>query len=285
MPGTFSDSWRITRMSFSLIAQDRALLVFPIVAALAAVGILALFVLGVLYLAPLLLVGGSLTTSYEVVGLVLFVVAYFSLTFVTVYATAGLVGAATLKLDGQQPTAADGWRVARANLGRLVVWALIAATVGLLIQLLASRLRGAAGLVVGVAAGLSWAIVTYFIVPVILYEHESPWRSLARSAKLFASTFGRTLVTNLVVGLILAAGVIGAVVLGVLGLVELFGGSLPLGLALLVAGLALGIFVVLIGATVEGILRAALYRYATTGKIDPALMPSGYLSAKPAPLQ
>ena len=286
MPGTFSDSWRLTKISFGLIFQDSALLVFPLVAGLSAIAVLALFAFGTYFLAPLLLIGGSLSTSYEVVGVVLFFVAYFSTTFITIYATAGLIGAATLKLQGLQPTASDGWKIARANLGRLFVWSLIAATVGVLIQVLSSRVRGAAGMVIGGIAGATWALATYFVIPVIIYERSSPWQSLGRSARMFLNTFGRTLVTNIVLGLIVAAGVIGAIVLGAVGLYLIFvSGVALLGVLLIVTGLGLGVLVVLLGATAEGVLRAALYRYATTGRIDPDLMPQAYRMAVRGPVQ
>jgi Family of unknown function (DUF6159) len=280
--GTFSDSWRLTKISFRLIFEDSALLVFPLVAGLTSIAVLALFALGTFFLAPVILVGGSVTTSYEVVGVVLFLVAYFSTTFITVYATAALVGAATLKLEGQQPTASDGWKIARANLSRLLVWSLIAATVGLLIQILSSRFRGAAGIVLGGIAGATWAIATYFVIPVIIYQQSTPWQSLGRSAKMFLNTFGRTLVTNIVLGLIIAAGIIGAVVLGVVGLYLIFflvPSNVFVGLILIVTALGLGVLVAIIGASAEGVLRAALYRYATTGKIDPDLMPQAYRMA------
>ncbi|MGC2288511.1 MAG: DUF6159 family protein [Thermoplasmata archaeon] len=283
--GTFSDSWRLTKISFGLIFQDSALLVFPLVAGLSALAVLALFALGTFFLAPLLLIGGTLSTSYEVIGLVLFLVAYFSTTFITVYATAALVGAATLKLEGQQPTASDGWRIARANLSRLLVWSLIAATVGLLIQLLASRIRGGAGLIIGGIAGATWAIATYFVIPVIVYEKSSPWKSLGRSAKMFLNTFGRTLVTNIVLALLVAGGVIAGVVLGVVGLLLVFGGHTLLGVLLVVTALGVGVLFALLGASAEGVLRAALYRYAITGKIEPDLMPQAYRTSIREPLQ
>lgn len=282
--GTFSDSWRLTKIAFGLVFQDSALLVFPLVAGLSAIAVLALFALGTLYLAPLLLVGGSLSTSYEVVGIVLFLVAYFSTTFIAVYATAGLIGAATLKLEGQQPTASDGWTIARANLSRLAVWALISATVGLLIQLVSSRFRGAAGIVIGGIAGATWAIATYFVIPVIVYQKSTPWQSLGRSAKMFLNTFGRTLVTNIVLALIVGAGIVAAVVLGVIGLFLLFSGTTFFGVVLIVSALGVGFLFALLGASAEGVLRAALYRYATTGKIDPDLMPAAYKTSVRWPL-
>jgi hypothetical protein len=283
MPGTFSDSWKLTKTSFRLIAEDRALLVFPLVAGLSILGVLVVLLLGEFWLVlPGVSGGGSAQTPSLALGLVLFLAAYFGMAFISVYATGALIGAATLKLDGHQPTAADGWRIARAHLRRLALWAVLTATVGLAIQAISRRVGGVGGLLISVAGGASWAVATYFMVPVILYENEGAWRGLRRSGHLFVANFGRSLVSNLAVGLIVGAGIVGAVVLGVVGLVEVARGAGLLGFVLLGLGIALGVVVALLGAAAEGVLRAALYRYATTGKIDEGLLPSGYAGG-PAP--
>jgi hypothetical protein len=276
MPGTFSDSWKLTKTSFRLISEDRALLVFPVVAGLAILGVLFLFLLGALWLLPYWLQGGSAATPYEIAGGAMFLATYFGCSFISVYASAALVGAATLKLEGQQPTAADGWRIARSRLGRLTAWAVITATVGLLIQAISSRVRGIGGLLIAGVGGAAWGVVTYFMIPVLIYEDQPAWPSLKRSAHLFLSSFGRTLVTNLVLGLLIGAGIVLAVVLGVVGLLELVGGATVLGIVLIVAAVAVATIFALVGSAAEGVLRAALYRYATTGKVDPDLIPGAY---------
>ena len=275
MPGTFSDSWKLTKTAFRLIREDRALLIFPLVAGLSILGVLGLLALGMFWLILPPLASGTLSNAYAALGVALFLLAYFAMAFLSIYCTAALVGAATLKLNGQQPTAADGWRVARSRVGRLLAWAILTATVGLLIQAISSRVRGVGGVLIAGIGGASWAVVTYFIIPVILYEDQGAWRSLSRSGKLFISTFGRSIVSNVVVGLIIAAGLFAGVVLVVVGAL-LLGTSLYLGIGVIVLGLAIGAVVVLIGSAAEGILRAALYRYATTGKIVPDLLPSAY---------
>jgi Family of unknown function (DUF6159) len=288
MPGTFSDSWKLTKTSFRLIAEDRALLVFPVVGGLSIVGVFALFLFGALALLPTVLSQGGPTTPVIALGVALFLVAYFASSIISVYCTAALVGAATLKLNGQQPTASDGWRIARSKLPRLLAWAAITATVGLAIQVIASRVRGIGGLLIAGIGGASWSVATYFMIPVLVYEDQGAWTSLRRSAHLFVSNFGRSLVPNLVLGLLVGAGIVAAVFLVVAGILVLAGGAVAFGLVLIVGAVVVGVLVGLIGATAEGVLRAALYRYATTGKVDPDLLPPAYriLSAPPvaAPL-
>ncbi|MGP8073128.1 MAG: DUF6159 family protein [Thermoplasmata archaeon] len=276
MPGTFSDSWKLTKTSFRLIREDRALLVFPIVAGLSILAVLVLFLLGARWLFPFAVGGGVGTTNFQAIVVLLFLAMYFSVSFISVYSTAALVGAATLKLNGQQPTAADGWRVARSRLVRLLVWSALTATVGLAIQLISSRVRGIGGILIGAVGGATWGVVTYFMIPVLVYEDLGAWSSLSRSARLYISNFGRSVVSNLVIGLLIGAGIVVAVVLGILGLFLLVGGTVLPGLALIVVAIAIAAAVILIGAAAEGVLQAALYRYATTGKIDPDLLPAAF---------
>jgi hypothetical protein len=283
MPGTFADSWKLTKTSFRLIAEDRALLVYPVVAGVSIVGVFALFLLGALVLLPGISSGGNSAQVADLLGFLLFVGVYFLATFVSVYCTAALIGAATLKLNGQQPTAADGWRVARSRLPQLLAWAVITATVGLIIQLIASRVRGIGGMLIAGVGGASWSLIAYFAIPVVMYEDQGAWASLKRSGHLFIATFGRSLVTNFVLGLILAAGIVGAVLLGIVGLFLWAGGSVALGVILIVAAVVLAVVVALLGAAAEGVLRAALYRYAITGKIDPDLLPAAYQTGAPRP--
>jgi hypothetical protein len=277
MAGMLSDSWRLTRASFRLISEDRALLVFPVVAGLSIVGVVGLLIAGEYWLvSPNVVGGGSPSSPAGLLAITLFVAAYVAMAFISVYCTAALVGAATLKLDGRQPTAADGWKVARARIGRLTIWALVTATVGLVLLGFERRVGGVAGAAVGVVGGLAWSILTYFMIPVLLYEDQPPIPALKRSGHLFVTTFGRTLASNLVLGLLLAVGIIGAGILVIFGLLSVFAGNLAAGFGLI--GFAIGFVVIIavIGSAAEGILRAALYRYARTGKIDPDLMPSGY---------
>ncbi len=284
MLGTFSASWRLTKTSLRLALTDRGLLVFPVLAGVSALVGLLLVGLAILYV-PLF--GGLFTAgggSFPTVpAIVLLIALYFAVNIVSVYAWGGLVGAAMARLDGRPGTSAEGWACARRNWKRLVVWGILAATVGLVIQLIASRARGIVGLLLVFGAEVSWAVVTYFIVPVLIFEKEPVWRSLSRSARLYVGNFGKTLLSNLALGLLLGLGAFAGFVLLILGSVLALGGSLALGIALLLVGAGLIVFFGILYLAASGVLRAALYRYATTGKIDPDLLPPSVTARAPRP--
>jgi hypothetical protein len=131
------------------------------------------------------------------------------------------------------------------------------ATVGLIVRSLENR-AGVVGRIVFGLVGMAWSIVTFMVVPVLLFEDLSVTDSVKRSATLFRSRWGEQLVGN---------GSIGLVVL-VVGIVAL----IPIGLAYAISSiLGFAVAVVLVGAlmaanaALSGIFNAALYRYATTG--------------------
>jgi hypothetical protein len=281
--GTWSDSWTITRTALRMIREDPALLAMPAIAGLTLLGILAIFIVPVFFLgATGLLVGGSASRLVEVVVVVLLITMYFVLVFVGNFFTGALIGMASMKLDGRQPTVRDGIQFAASHWKGLLIWSLIAATVGLLIRAVASRFRGIEGLLIRVIAGATWAAATYFVVPVVVFEDITGFSALRRSWTVFSRAFGRTLVTNLVVGALTAVMVLAGVVLGIVGLFLAFSGATILGAGLIFSGVALFLFAVVLGSALEGIVQASLYRYAVTGQVSTGLIPRKYLEARGA---
>lgn len=283
--GSFSDSLQITRTALRLIRQNRTLLALPALGGLVLLGLLLALLVG------LYLVSGAQGASGFVLGsplgygaVAVLLVGYFALVFIASFFSAALVGVATQAMDGRRPTVRDGLRFAAERWQRILLWSLVAGTVGLLIRVIASRLRGIEGLLVTVVAGTTWAIATYFMIPVLCFERQTFAGSLRRSASLFARNFGRTFYTNAIV-------VILAIVLGLVGgalviagfVVGFTGGSLGLALALAAAGLVVWVVAAVLVTTLEGVVRAALYRYATTGQVPFGLVPMHYRQTVPPP--
>src|SRR2546427_652352 len=146
--------------------------------------------------------------------------------FVSIYFTAAVMGAAMLRLNGGDPTISDGLRVARENWKRIAGWALVSATVGLILRALAERF-GFIGRIVAGFAGAAWGIVTYLVVPVLIFEKIGPWAAVKRSGSLLRKTWGEAAGGYITLGAIfvllalpgIAFFVIGALVGGVIGLI------------------------------------------------------------------
>ena len=100
-----------------------------------------------------------------------------------------------------------------------------------------------------------WAMMTFFVVPIIVSENIGPINAIKRSTSLFKQTWGDQVVANFGFGIFQLFGVLLGVVVG-----WFFGLFSPLFGAIL--GGSLAVMSVAIIYTLEGIYKAALYEFA-----------------------
>jgi hypothetical protein len=255
----------LVKASAAVLRADKELILFPI---LSMVGVL---IVTVTFAVPMILAGVLETVTEQggqavgvVVGFLFYVVQYC----VIFYANTALVGAALIRLEGGDPTVRDGFRIASQRLGTIIGYALIAATVGMILRALAER-GGLLGRIVSSLIGMAWNMATFLVVPVLVVEDVGPLEAVQRSAQLLKKTWGEQIVGNLSIGLVF--GLIGLLVfLGGLPLIILAVGTdsvAVIGLAVLLFVLAL-VTVGVLSSTLSGIYSAAVYRYAAEGNVS-----------------
>lgn len=260
MPDRLRHSWALVQASWGVLRADRELLIYPIVSFLASLVVLATF------LAPMLLAGVfDSAVGVEIIGPIVGFVFYVVMYFVTIFANAALVGATMIRLKGGNPTLADGFRIAWQHLTSILGYAVIAATVGMVLRALSER-GGVVGRTVAGLVGMAWGLATFLVVPILVMEDVGPLEAVKRSARLLKETWSEQIVGNLSIGLIfglLAVGVIlvGVILIIILARAQSVAGLIAVGVSLVVALSAIA----LVGTTLSGIYAAAVYRFATTG--------------------
>lgn len=256
-------TWDLTKQSFAVLQADKEILLFPVISALAAI------VVSISFLVPLLLSGAlqavsqgaGTATTYAT----LFVYYYVSY-FIIIFFNSALVACANIRLGGGDPTVSDGLRIAASRIGRIAAWALVAATVGLILRILEERAEKLGRLVVSLL-GLAWTLITYFIIPVIVFEDLSIGDSIKRSADLFRRQWGTQVVSGFSFGLIFFLLAIPGIFLGLLGFVV----HPAAGIAVMVIYF---LMLAAVASAVKGIFTVALYRYATTGEVPAGFSPA-----------
>ncbi len=261
-----SRSWELVKASASVLRQDKELLLFPLISMGALVLVVASFALPVFGLGMLQSISGG---SDKRISVGLYAVAflfYFSQYFVIFFFNAALVGAAMIRLDGGDPTFSDGMRIATSKIGAIAGYALVAATVGMILRAIQERVGFIGRIIVGLL-GAGWTVATYMVVPVLVARDVGPIEAVKESTALLKKTWGENVIGQ--VGLAAAFGFIFfGVMLGGMALVVAAFASQSLFLivtAFVVVILAIGI-TGLLQSALTGIYAAALYRYATTGK-------------------
>lgn len=255
-----SRSWTLVKASAAVLRSDKELLLFPVISAFATLLVLATFMVPVLGLK--LFEGGTIGPLGAVVGFLFYLCQYFVIFF---FNTA-LVGAAMIRLEGGDPTVADGLRIARSKIGVILGYAAIAATVGLILKAIEER-AGAIGRIVIGLVGMAWTLATFLVVPVLVARDVGPLDAVKESVELLKRTWGENVAGNVGIGLafgLLTALVVVAVVALVIG--AAFVGGAKLAITVGVLGALAIAFVAVLQAALSGIYSAALYRYAVDGQ-------------------
>jgi hypothetical protein len=261
---TIRRSYAIFRESLTVLGKDKELLIFPLLS-----GIITIVAFVTMVFA------GVTSGVFEHMGgrnnplpyVVLFAW-YFVSWFIVLFFNVAVVHCASMRLKGGDPTVADGFRASMQHLGRIALWALISATVGLILRTIAERSK-LIGSIIARLLGAAWAIATYFIVPVMIFENRTVKDSIKQSTNLIAKTWGESIV---------AAGGIGVFTI----LLAIAGFALPVVgffISPMAALIGLGVMVAywiglsIMTAALSGIFRTALYLYATEGRTPPGFSP------------
>ena len=259
-----SNSWSLVKASAAVLRADKELMLFPAVSAVLSVVVLITFAvptfLAGLFDAAALRDSGFPLAGY-VVGFLFYVVQYF----VIFFCNTALVGAALIRLRGGDPTVADGFRLASSRLVPILGYALIAATVGMILRAISERSGWLGRLVVSVI-GLAWNVATFLVVPVLAAEDIGPLEAVKKSSEYLRKTWGEQIIGNVGMGSVFGLMSFGTLVVGV-GLIiaaAMTQSAALIGIA--IAALVLALMALsLVSATLGGIYSAALYRYAAEG--------------------
>ena len=262
--GKIGRGWQLAKMSLRIIRKDKEILVFPVLS-----GLITLLILGSFFAGTFFTVGlsGLEDSSSSWAFYAFFIVFYFVAFFVSIFFNAAIIGCATIRMNGGDPTIRDGFRIAGQNVGRILMWALFTATVGLIIRAIQERVGFIGKLIMG-AVGVAWTIVTYFVVPVLIYEHVGPWAAVKRSASILKGTWGEALVGNLGLGVIFFLAMLPGVIVLLLGIYGLVAWGIAAGIVILALAIVYILVIGIVASAAEAVLVAALYRFATTGQVS-----------------
>jgi hypothetical protein len=263
--GRFRNSVEIVKASWRVLQQDRELIWLPVFSLLSTAVTAALFLGGFWFTHTTDPVTGGFKTSLA--GWVILGLMYLVLAFVTIFFNTALISAAWERLHGGDPTLGSALDAATSRVGKILPWALVSATVSIVIRMVEQR-AGIFGRLVGAVAGIAWSLVTFLVLPIIVIEGLSVGDALKRAGELFKKTWGEQVIGNAAIGLVNLLGMIVAVPIVVLAFSTSSAVVIVPVIALVVVWV-LGLMTVT--SAMSGIFQTALYQYASTGEV-----PSGF---------
>lgn len=245
----------MARRSGRVLRAHPKLLVFPLLGGLAGVAFLATL-FGSLYLTE---------TFLQEPGLALYAalfVAYLVETFIASFFAAALVAATRSVFHGEEPSIRAAMAAAWKRKLPLLVWSIIAAVVGVVIRMI----EGEDNLVAQVVAGLfavAWSVMTFFVVPVIVFREPSVTEMFKESASTFKDTWGESIGAMGTIDIVSFLFALVGVGLGAVTYVLTSGlGTIQLLATVFVGGSAV-LIGLLVGKALSGVAKTALYLYAT----------------------
>jgi hypothetical protein len=285
MAGKFARSWALMKASAAVLRSDKSLLVFPLLSGLCTLLVAASFLIPV----GVMMIGGGhagddFHERMSVGGYLLMFAFYLVQYFVIIFFQTALTGAALMHLRGEPTRAGAGLALARQKLPQIFGYALIAATVGLMLRMIQERLGRIGRLVVGFI-GLGWTVATVLVVPILASQDTGPIDAVKRSVELLKRSWGENLIGNGGIGIVFGVAMVLAVLLGAVLIGAAFVLQSIVAIVLAVIVVVLGLTLPgLIQASLQGIYSAALYRYAEAGDasigFDQALLQQAFAPKK-----
>ncbi|HSQ93391.1 MAG TPA: DUF6159 family protein [Methanoregula sp.] len=245
----FKTSWRI-------LMEDKKLLMFPLLSGIISLVVLATFIIP-------LVIGQVLGDLFFYAALFAF---YLVSYFVVIFFNTALITCVDARLHGRELSVGEGLTNALRHVTPVLGWALLSATVGIILQLVRER-GGFIGQIASAIAGGAWGLVTFFVVPVLILEDKGVFDAIGESASLIRKTWGESIIGSgsimvvfVVIGIVGFMGVIATMILG---------NGMLFGIAL-VLFIALVIVLAVVASAMQGIFVTALYSYAKSGTVPAA---------------
>jgi hypothetical protein len=262
----FSNSVSLVKSSWHVLSQDKELIALPAISGVVTAVAMIPFVAGA-FLAGVSTTGNE--TQVSPISYVLAFLGYLVAAYVTIFFQSALILAANERLSGGSPTLGSAISAAASRAGHILPWAIISATVSMVLRAIQER-SGILGRIVVGLVGMAWTLVTFLVLPILVIEGTGVKEALTRSASTFKRTWGENVIGNAGVGLVGLAGMlIGVVVCGPIIAIGISSDLLAMtvgGIVLLVVWM---ILVSVFSAALSGVFQTALYRFAVLGE-EPA---------------
>lgn len=262
----FVRSVELIRASAKVLRSDAELLILPVLSGVATLVVGAALVWQAFLsdLFPAMADGepmGPLSAGF-IVWLFAF---YFVQYFIIIFFNTALVGAAIARLDGSDPTIGGALALAWSRIMPILGYAVISATVGVLLRLIAEKL-GLIGKLIEFGAGLAWTVATFLVVPVLAAEGIGPLKAIERSGSLLNETWGENLIGS--GGISLVTSLLGAIVIVVGyggGTLLVNQGEMTAGISLMIVAAAAMIALIIVSTALSAVYSGAVYYFALTG--------------------
>jgi hypothetical protein len=264
---TIGRGWKMSKLSMSVVKKDPELMVYVFISGFLSLGaMIAMAVPELMEQTWTKTEDGKMSPAY----MAFVFLGYMGISIIVTFWNSAIVANAHIRLTGGDPKFMDGVSAAMKRFHLIVIWGVIAGTVGLLLKMLNAAAKDskhggaqAVAMILNIIGAAIWWMMTFFIIPHMVIEGMSVKDSLKASKTMFFKTWGENVTSGLGIGLI--TGLFGFLIVIVsVGLIAALGQLWWVGL--IVGGIAMAILIMWSSAA-EQVAVAALYLYSKTGEM------------------
>jgi hypothetical protein len=262
-----SRGFSMAKSSWRVIMGDKKLLLFPVVSGILLLLVIATFFIPLAVLhekGKVIQANGKPEVWVYAFMFCFYVVSYF----VIIFCNAALTSCALMRFNGESPTLGDGFRAASARLPQIFAWAVVSATVGILLKMIENA-HEKAGYWVAAILGTAWSIMTYFVVPILVVEKVGPFKAVSRSISVMKKTWGESLTGNVGIGLFMF--VLFLLIFIPIGLVIFLAAQAGAGNAIIIGLIVVAVIAYLwfmaLSAAMHTVFLSAVYQFATSDRV------------------
>ncbi len=268
----FQRSWDITKLTFKILKNDKVMLLFPLLSSLFSI----LFIVALIVPFVILSTFG-VTQQNGVASIIALFVLYFGLAFLATFFNVCVVYYTKKVFRNEEVTFKSTISFAFSNLKLIIYWAIVSATVSVLIRILENITRRMGGIgqmisrILLASVAMGWAIATVFVIPSIVYNKKTPFDAIKESVETLRKTWGESIIRYAGLNIIqFIVTLIGVVILGGITILS-FILNLYVGIVMLIITIIFVVVNVLVFQVANDIFNTALFEYAQNG-----IVPSGY---------
>ncbi len=271
-----SYTWQLMRASWDILMRDKGLLIFPLLSGISCLLIMASFAIPIYQTRSWHPPARDAQIAQQIIYYGTLFCFYFANYFVITFFNAAIVACAVSCLQGGEPTVAYGFNTAASRIHLILAWALLSATVGLVLRIIEDRSKRIGQIIAGIF-GMAWTVLSYLVVPILVIEQKGPFTALKESSILLKKTWGERLVGNAGFGTIfflLALPGIAMIVIGIALASSMHSATPVIGFVTV----AVLYFVVLglIHSVLQVIFQSAVYLYAAQPAAIQSSGPHGF---------
>lgn len=257
-----ANSLALMRASWEILKKDKEILIIPVISGIAMIALIASF------LVPAFLANDPEwmqrimdedRNSFMIMSFFYYFLGYL----IIIFFNSAIVSCATIRMGGGDPTVMDGIYAASSRIFNIMMWALISATVGVVLRMIQERSKFIGRLFAGLL-GMAWSAASYLVIPILVNENKDPFCALGDSVKLLKKTWGEGLFGTFSFGLVFTVMSLPVLLIAGAGA---YSGRGILAVTLIGAAAVYLVALSVFQSALQGIFQAALYQFARYGRV------------------